>query len=84
MPRRNFRGIGTNSSDQHLGTGDRFIVEVNRSSCLAVGGVDLLPAERPVLDQQYPSPVKGRVLFCVNTNGMGLLNGPEWMFCTSV
>lgn len=60
------------------------MVEVNRSGCLRVSGVDLLPAERPALDQQCPSPVKGHVLFLVNTNGVGLLNGPEWRFCTSV
>lgn len=82
MPRRNFREIDSNSSDRHFGTGDRFMAEVNRSGCLGVSGVDLLPAERPALDQQCPSPVKGRVLFPVNTNGVGLLNGPEWRFCT--
>lgn len=84
MPRRNFREIDTNSSGRRFGTGDRFTVEVNRSSCLGVRRVDLLPAERPALDQQCPSPVKGHVLFPVNTNGVGLLNGPEWMFCTSM
>lgn len=47
MPRRNFREIDTNSSDRRFGAGDRFMVEVNRSSCLGVSGVDLLPAERP-------------------------------------
>lgn len=81
---KEFREIDTNLSDRHFGTGDRFLAKVNRSSCLRVSGVDLLPAERPALDQQCPRPVKGHVLFSVNTNGVGLLNGPEWMFCTSV
>lgn len=55
MPRRNFREIDTNSSDWHFSTGDRFSAEVNRSSCLRVNGVDLLPAERLTLDWQCPS-----------------------------
>lgn len=56
MPRRNFREIDTNSSDRHFGTGDRFLAELKRSSCLRVSGVDLLPAERLALDRQCPSP----------------------------
>lgn len=56
MSRRNFGEIDTNSSDGHFGTRDRFLAEVNRSSCLRVSGVDLLPAERLALDRQCPSP----------------------------